>query len=69
MKFRMGLVLPALIALAGCATSSDNNAAPVVANKPTMAAPQQVDAVSQALGQRMDSMVASRHAAVSDVTR
>lgn len=59
MKFRMRYALPALVMLAGCATTSDRDSTAEVAPVPTAAAPQRVDAVSDMLGAKMDNMLAS----------
>ena len=62
MKVRIRLILPALVALAGCSadyqSTATNTAAAPQAN---VAAPQQVNAASDALGQRLDAMMATRH--------
>lgn len=60
MKICIRYALPALLMLAGCATDNQlayqNAAAPV----PTAAPPARVDAVSSALGSRMDDMLAGQ---------
>lgn len=69
MIIRIGLPLAAvLLALAGCA-SSDTSYTASAAPPPTAAPPQRVDAVSNALGARMDSMMASQPTSASGVTR
>jgi hypothetical protein len=69
MKIRIGFALAAvLLALAGCASDGTNygaNAAP----PPTAAPPQRVNAVSDALGAKMDNMLASQHSPGTGVTR
>jgi len=68
MKIRMLYVLPAVVMLAGCAgTYTDYQATNTPA--PTAAPPERVNAVSDALGARMDNMLASQHPAPSGVTR
>ena len=70
MKIQIGLVLSALLALAGCATNDGYMAEHASNNVATpTAAPQRVDAVSDALGQKVDNMVASRRSVSNDVTR
>jgi PBP1b-binding outer membrane lipoprotein LpoB len=59
MKKRIWYVLPAIIMLAGCADNTSNAVADNVA-APTAAPPQRVDAVSNVLGAKMDSMLASQ---------
>lgn len=62
MKIRLRWVFPAiLLTLAGCADTGSGyvaNTDPPV----TVAPPQRVNAVSDALGARMDNMLASQHA-------
>jgi hypothetical protein len=64
MKVRIQIVLPALLLLAGCESAAspmaENDAQPVIHS--SAAAPRQVNAVSDALGQRLDGMLAARHA-------
>ena len=60
MKIRMRLALPALVLLAGCATTNDQNYSANSIPAPAAAAPQRVDAVSNALGAKMDSMLAAQ---------
>ena len=70
MKVRMRFVLPALLALAGCASTTPpmaENAGP--AGHTSAAPPQRVDAASNALGQRLDTMMATRRTAPATVTR
>lgn len=58
MNFRFQYVLPVLLVLAGCAGSSAQTyGSDDPATVPGAAAPQQVDAVSDALGARMNSML------------
>jgi hypothetical protein len=59
MNIRMWYALPAIVMLAGCAANSSDYVADNVP-APTAAAPQRVDAVSNALGAKMDSMLASQ---------
>jgi uncharacterized lipoprotein YajG len=59
MKMRIRYVLPAMLLLAGCATSgsgytASNSAAPAVAP------PQRVNAVSDAVGAKIDAMMSTR---------
>ena len=70
MKVRMRLVLPVLLALSACATSS----APVAGNMgpavhTSAASPQRVEATSDALGQRLNAMMATRHIPSTTLTR
>ena len=70
MKVRMRIVLPAMLALAGCtstATQMGENAGPAM--QTSAAPPQRVDAASNALGARLDSIMATRHIAPATVTR
>jgi hypothetical protein len=60
MKIRMRYVLPALVMLAGCATTNDQDYSANATPAPTAAVPQRVDAVSDVLGARMDSMLAAQ---------
>ncbi|HXD35052.1 MAG TPA: hypothetical protein VN624_00250 [Rhodanobacter sp.] len=70
MKIRLRFLLPALLALGGCATTYGPTATITPASTgPATAAPQRVDAVSDALGQKMDNLVASRRPVTSNVTR
>ncbi|HUN40084.1 MAG TPA: hypothetical protein VMU81_07325 [Acetobacteraceae bacterium] len=59
MKIRMWYALPAIVVLAACAVNTGGN---VAGNAPTpsAAAPQRVDAVSNALGAKMDGLLASQ---------
>jgi hypothetical protein len=69
MKIRLRWVLPTILAtLGGCAGGGSDHTANV--NPPTIAAPtQRVDAVSQAIGARMDNMLATQHSAGGSGTR
>ncbi|MGA3400402.1 MAG: hypothetical protein ABSC95_14370 [Acetobacteraceae bacterium] len=69
MKIRIRYVLPALLMLAGCATTNDSGYRASNVAAPVVAPPQRVDAVSNAVGARMDAMLASRRAPSNDVTR
>ena len=60
MKIRMRLVLPALVMLAGCTATNDQDYSAITTPTPTAAAPQRVDAVSDLLGAKMDSMLAAQ---------
>lgn len=60
MKIRMWYALSAIVMLAGCAENNGNYVADNVP-APTAAPPQRVDAVSNALGAKMDSMLAGQH--------
>jgi len=61
-------MLPAVLALAGCATTIDTSH--TASTAPTSAAaPAQVNAASDALGAKMDNMLASRHPGGAAVTR
>jgi hypothetical protein len=63
MKIRMWCALPAIAVLAACAGNDSSYVAdnvPGPSPVPAAAAPQRVDAVSNALGARMDSMLASQ---------
>jgi len=68
MNVRTLYVLPALVMLAGCAGMNDGYQA---SNPPapTAAAPQRVNAVSDALGARVDNMLASQPAGTNGMTR
>jgi hypothetical protein len=68
MKIRIRYVLPALLMLAGCAATADNHSASNAA-VPAVAAPQRVDAVSDALGAKVDNMTAGPSSASNNVTR
>ncbi|HVC59850.1 MAG TPA: hypothetical protein VND19_05735 [Acetobacteraceae bacterium] len=61
-------MLPALLMLAGCATTGGDYSASNAA-APAMAPPQRVDAVSDALGAKMDNMLASRPFTSNSMTR
>jgi hypothetical protein len=70
MKIRLRYVLPAMLLLVGCATTTTGNsysASNTVV--PAAAAPQRVDAVSDAVGAKMDDMLVSQPAAGSATTR
>ena len=60
MKIQVWYALPVIVMLAGCAANSRDYVADNVST-PTAAPPQRVDAVSDALGAKMDSMLASQH--------
>lgn len=67
---RIGFVLSALLALTACAAPSSpttGTADPVA--QTSVAPPQRVTAVSKALGQRLDSMLANAGYASSNVSR
>jgi hypothetical protein len=68
MKIRVRYVLPALLLLAGCATTSVDYSASNAA-APAVAPPQRVSAVSDALGAKMDAMLSSRPSASNNLTR
>lgn len=68
MRIRIRYALPALLMLAGCATMGSNDDSNYAA-APTVAPPQRVDAVSDALGARMDSMLAAQHLSSVGMTR
>jgi hypothetical protein len=61
MKIRMRFVLPVLLPLAGCTTTDSSYSASNAAT-PAVAPPQRVDAVSDAVGAKMDAMVAGHPA-------
>lgn len=69
MKIRLRYALPAMLLLAGCATTSNNSYSADNAATPAAAPPQRVDAISDAVGAKMDAMMASRPAATNSVTR
>ncbi len=69
MKIRMRYVLPALVMLAGCAATKDSGYSASNAEAPAMAPPQRVDAVSNAVGAKMDGMLASQPATNNGVMR
>jgi hypothetical protein len=69
MKIGLRYVLPAMLLLAGCATTNDGGYSATNAATPTAAPPQRVDAVSDAVGAKMDAMMASRPASSDNVTR
>ena len=60
MKIRLRYVVPAMLLLAGCATTSDNSYSANNTVTPTAAPAQRVDAVSNAVGAKMDAMIANR---------
>ncbi len=62
MKIRLRYVLPAMLLLAGCATTSDSGYSASNAAAPAMAPPQRVDAVSDAVGAKMDAMMTNHSA-------
>lgn len=65
------LLVPAVLLLAGCATATttyNSGTIPTAAAAPA-AAPQRINAVSDALGARTDNMVASRPATTGNLTR
>ncbi|HEY1935847.1 MAG TPA: hypothetical protein VGG99_27895 [Acetobacteraceae bacterium] len=69
MKIRIGFALGAvLLALAGCASDANDYSANTPP-PPAAAPPQRVNAVSNALGARMDNMLASQPSTGSGVTR
>jgi hypothetical protein len=59
MKIRRRYVLPAMLLLAGCAASGSGYTASN-STAPAVAPPQRVDAVSDAVGAKMDAMMATR---------
>jgi len=65
----MRYVLPALVMLAGCATTNDHAYTADSVQAPAAAPPQRVDAVSDALGAKMDGMLASQRPADAGITR
>jgi hypothetical protein len=69
MKIRLRWVLPViLVTLAGCAGGGGDHTAS--ADPPAIAAPtQRVNAVSQAVGARMDNMLGTQHSPTSTGTR
>jgi len=71
MMVRIRLVLPTLLALASCASTpspvATDVAGPVV--QTSAAPPQRVIAVSNELGQRLDSMLANARLSSASVTR
>lgn len=69
MKIRLGYVLPAMLLLAGCATTNNSGYVASNAATPTVAPPQRVDAVSDAVGAKVDAMITSRPAPSDNVTR
>jgi len=71
MKIRKRYVLPAMLLLAGCATTttSSSNYSTSVAAAPVGAPPQRVDAVSDAVGAKVDSMLVSNPSASNSLTR
>jgi len=69
MRIRLRYVLPAMLLLAGCATTSNSGYVASNTATPTAAPPQRVDAVSDAVGAKMDAMMASRPATSANVTR
>lgn len=70
MKIRMGYVLPAMLLLAGCATTTTaSNYSASNAGTPAAAPPERVDAVSDAVGAKMDGMLANPLPVGTNVTR
>jgi hypothetical protein len=69
MKIRLRWVLPAiLVTLAGCVGGGSDHTAN--ADPPAIAAPtQRVNAVSQAVGARMDSMLGTQHSPTASGAR
>jgi hypothetical protein len=58
-----------MLLLAGCATTKESGYSANSAAPPTAAPPQRVDAVSDAVGAKMDAMMASRPVTTNNVTR
>jgi uncharacterized lipoprotein YajG len=69
MKIRVRYMLPAMLLLAGCAATNNSGYSAGNAAAPPMAPPQRVDAVSSAVGAKMDNMLASQPSTGSSVTR
>lgn len=71
MTVRIRLVLPALLALAGCASTPSANTANVAgpAADTSAAPPQRVTAVSNELGLRLDRMLANARFGAAGATR
>jgi hypothetical protein len=70
MKVRMRLAIPLLLAgLAGCAADQPSPQYTAATAPASAAAPQQVNAASDALGQRLDNMMAKRRTPATSVTR
>ena len=69
MKIRLRYVLPAMLTLAGCATTNDSGYHASNAAAPAVAPPQRVSAVSDAVGAKMDAMVTDHSATNAGVTR
>jgi hypothetical protein len=70
MKIRKRYVLPAMLLLAGCATTTtSSNYSTSIAAAPVAAPPQRVDAVSDAVGAKVDSMLVSNPSASNNLTR
>jgi uncharacterized lipoprotein YajG len=70
MKIRKRYVLPAMLLLAGCAaTTTSSTYSPSTAAAPAVAPPQRVDAVSDAVGAKVDSMLVSGASTSNKLTR
>lgn len=72
MKTGLRYALPVMLLLAGCATNDDHTMNVAAANNavaPVVAPPQRVEAVSDAVGAKMNSLVASRPSAGNSTTQ
>lgn len=70
MKVRMRLAIPLVLAcLAGCTTEQPSSQYTATTAPATVAAPQRVNAASDALGQRLDNIMATRRVTPGTVTR
>jgi len=70
MKVRMRYAIPLLLAcLAGCTAEQPSNQYTSGTTPTTVAPPQQVNAASDALGQRLDNMMAKGRSPATSVTR
>ena len=69
MKIGMCCVLPAMLMLAGCATTSSSGYSASNAAAPAVAPPQRVEVVSDMVGAKIDAMLVSNPATGSGVTR
>jgi uncharacterized lipoprotein YajG len=69
MKIGMCCVLPAMLMLAGCATTSSSGYSASNAAAPAVAPPQRVEVVSDMVGAKIDTILVSRSVSGSDVTR
>lgn len=70
MKVRMRMIMPVLLALAGCASTTSPMAGDMAGTPQTSAvAPQRVTAAANALGQQLNAMMAAQGGPSATVLR